>query len=790
MDIGAFNPFLSNPTLAMSDASPLLASSAQSLTSQPAGPAVPDMPEFAFHAPPAPPPPLTADDLLPSRRASAIEGIAPLMGAALAAMFGGRAAAAGELHGALQGVDAYEQQRQQRALLEQQQREKKYAQDLALYQDDYQRAHDRANTISKLMTEASQFDDPDVARQWLASQAPVYAPMGIDTTTIFKGGKLPGEDEKVRTGAANAFKTNLDAITKLDPTPDLNRYSVTYRGRRMKMSELGQLGGIATLADGTLPVPQGKADANSQYNDYVESFRKTTGREPNALERAQLREAALRSYAASSKKPDDGLDRQIKNARLAVLNLTLKQKLAEDAVIEAAQGAGAPALSPQQQAMASQVQQDFEASSADFNRRAQAHDNALHLADGPMTPETSRQLLKEVSKLIDPSTDLVDSLRPMFNKTLTSGSALSQTQVRDLVGRANRAYQGLRGGQQQRVDAASRALRGAGITNPESYLAHQGSIHDAPMSPRQAAPGVGVPAEPQATGRNEAYLASLPAQVQPIVQKIAEGKMAIPSSFALKDPYWKAILDMVGRYDPTFDAVNYNARAATRKAFTSGKEGAQINALNTAIQHMRRLSDKIAELGNYGGLATPANILANPVRSAFGSSAVNNFETVRENVIDELVRAWRQAGGTKEDIDSRKRNLSSNASPNVLNDAVVELGDMLMAKVNSLQAQYNAGMGTSGLTLLSPEARQSLALFEQRAGHMADIPATSPAAATRANGGKPVSGVTPGTPGTARTPVNSTVMRGGKMYRVKGYTPQGQMILEPAGSISVAGLGQ
>jgi hypothetical protein len=57
------------------------------------------------------------------------------------------------------------------------------------------------------------------------------------------------------------------------------------------------------------------------------------------------------------------------------------------------------------------------------------------------------------------------------------------------------------------------------------------------------------------------------------VKALAEGRMAFPTGTALKSAYWQDMLQKVAQFDPSFDAVNYNARAGTRKAFTSGKEG-------------------------------------------------------------------------------------------------------------------------------------------------------------------------------------------------------------------------
>lgn len=69
------------------------------------------------------------------------------------------------------------------------------------------------------------------------------------------------------------------------------------------------------------------------------------------------------------------------------------------------------------------------------------------------------------------------------------------------------------------------------------------------------------------------FLDQLPQNDAAQVKALAEGRMAFPTGTALKSAYWQDMLQKVAQYDPSFDAVNYTARAGTRKAFTSGKEG-------------------------------------------------------------------------------------------------------------------------------------------------------------------------------------------------------------------------
>ena len=99
----------------------------------------------------------------------------------------------------------------------------------------------------------------------------------------------------------------------------------------------------------------------------------------------------------------------------------------------------------------------------------------------------------------------------------------------------------------------------------------------------------GLQPPPGQTLSGEDYLKTLPKPQADQVKALAEGRMQIPGGFALKTPYWQQMMTHVSQYDPNFDTVNYNARAATRKDFTSGKSAQNITSFNTAIGHLDHL---------------------------------------------------------------------------------------------------------------------------------------------------------------------------------------------------------
>lgn len=231
----------------------------------------------------------------------------------------------------------------------------------------------------------------------------------------------------------------------------------------------------------------------------------------------------------------------------------------------------------------------------------------------------------------------------------------------------------------------------------------------------QATPEHGAAAQP-ANPTGDAVLATVPPQIASTVKALAEGRMAFPAGFALKSPYWQSMIALVGQYDPTFDAVNYNSRSKTRADFTSGAAAKNINALNTVAQHMNILSDSADALSNTWSPAY--NTIANFVSKQSGSPVVTNFETAKKAVVDELTRVWRQSGGSAADIAERSKVLDAANSPAQLHGAISQMGQLIEGKLSALESQYKQGMGTSeaGVNVITSAARAVLDKLEQRSG--------------------------------------------------------------------------
>lgn len=250
-----------------------------------------------------------------------------------------------------------------------------------------------------------------------------------------------------------------------------------------------------------------------------------------------------------------------------------------------------------------------------------------------------------------------------------------------------------------------------------------GEAAAAPFTP-PVDPATGAPV----TG--PALLDTLPPTKQKLIQAVLDGRQAIPSGAALKDPYWKSIIETANAIDPNFDTVNFNARNSTRKDFTSGKAAGQINSLNTVIGHLSDLAETGGKLGNTG--MNWANKVYNALTPGGSERGVtlNNFETLKEGVANELMRVWRQVGaGSEKEIEDWKAQIGATKSPEELQGAFKTIGGMLESKLGALDSQYKQGMGTDKVSAIMPESRakldklQGLTGAPQKAAPAAQAPA-------------------------------------------------------------------
>jgi lysozyme family protein len=263
-----------------------------------------------------------------------------------------------------------------------------------------------------------------------------------------------------------------------------------------------------------------------------------------------------------------------------------------------------------------------------------------------------------------------------------------------------------------------------------SYIAQQGAAQPAAQDPN-APEGYHL----VASGVSSASKAEAAAAVDPnIVKGLLEGRIAPPTQKAAATPYWQAQLEAAASQDPTFDMVNYQARAKTRSDFTSGKSAQNITALNTVVGHLDTLDRAIDGLNNTDNLG-PVNRLNNQLahglaRASGTDQRVQKFETAKQAVATELTRVFRGTGGAEADIQGWQQKLDAAASPQSLHTVVQQMTELVNSRLEAIGEQYHQGMGLTKqpITLLTPDKQRA---FQRLMGGQAQAaPTPAPANAS------------------------------------------------------------
>ena len=196
----------------------------------------------------------------------------------------------------------------------------------------------------------------------------------------------------------------------------------------------------------------------------------------------------------------------------------------------------------------------------------------------------------------------------------------------------------------------------------------------------------------------EEFLSTLKPEVASQVRAIVEGRAPYPTGMLANKPRGQMLATYAQQTDPTLNAYTAPARGAMLKDIGSGKLGTTNNALNTSIGHLMELSDAASGLDNNpSGVGSSA---LNYMRDAYQRFNQNpnfkTFDTVRNAVASEVVKAYRGAGGAEADIQGQLALISSANSPEELNAAIAETAKLLGSKIEANQNQYDSTMGPYG----------------------------------------------------------------------------------------------
>lgn len=298
-----------------------------------------------------------------------------------------------------------------------------------------------------------------------------------------------------------------------------------------------------------------------------------------------------------------------------------------------------------------------------------------------------------------------------------------------------------RGNAAREAQAAATAATAAADKAADNARADKAAIetnrHNVKMENRPVA-GASMTAGPGDWSKEGAdFLASIPLQWRKTVEKIARYEEDPTKVASMRSGMREQITQWVNQVNPAYDAGLFTNRAPTRKAFTTGTQGQQINAINTAIGHIDQLTDVAEALGN--GSFVPGNALWNRVKTTFGGTAPTNFDTLKDALAGEVASVLSKGAGTVSGIADAKEKINAANSPAQLAGYVKTLIPIMGSKLAALDYQYHQAMGESDtFSALSPDVKTILTKHGVDPAH----PTIAPDAA-----GTPLRQPIPGHPG-------------------------------------------
>lgn len=203
------------------------------------------------------------------------------------------------------------------------------------------------------------------------------------------------------------------------------------------------------------------------------------------------------------------------------------------------------------------------------------------------------------------------------------------------------------------------------------------------------------------------FLSSIPAQWRKTVEKIAKYDEDPTKVASMRGGMRETLMQWVNQVNPDYKQDQFAIRNPTRKAYTTGQQGQQITALNTALEHLDLLQDASDALGN--GSFTPGNALFTRVKEIFGSAAPTTFATIKEKVDKEIEAVNNKGVPTVSGTQAQRELAGKNSSPQSIKGYIDSSIKLMGSTLNSLDYQYKQAMGENDpFHPLSPGAQSVL----------------------------------------------------------------------------------
>ncbi|CAB5194946.1 hypothetical protein UFOVP169_45 [uncultured Caudovirales phage] len=153
--------------------------------------------------------------------------------------------------------------------------------------------------------------------------------------------------------------------------------------------------------------------------------------------------------------------------------------------------------------------------------------------------------------------------------------------------------------------------------------------------------------------------------------------------------------------------IDVSTRTKANKDFSTGTQGKQVTAFNTAIDHLSTM-DKLSDALQNNDIKA-FNSLGNIIAKQTGQPAPTNFDAAKQIVTSEVIKAVVASGGGVTERQEAERNFASASSPAQLKGVIQTYKKLLGGQLKSLNLQYENTTGKKDFeSKLTPDAKAEL----------------------------------------------------------------------------------
>lgn len=219
---------------------------------------------------------------------------------------------------------------------------------------------------------------------------------------------------------------------------------------------------------------------------------------------------------------------------------------------------------------------------------------------------------------------------------------------------------------------------------------------------------LGADGRPDPTQQSQ-FFSALPPDQASLIKQVINYQIDPLRSTSVRGNERQQLVTLAGMADPTYDQTQFNARAAARKAYTTGQQGQTITSANTVIGHLANLDGDIEKLNNSN--FAPLNAALNAGKGALSDPNLAVFNTNRQAVASELAKFFKGTGAT--DLTTTQEwlaRLDPNMGPDALHQTVQDIvGNLMKSRLDEMRSQYGAALGKpADFKFITPETATAL----------------------------------------------------------------------------------